>query len=62
MTKSQLIEAMAGLADDTIIEIHVPADTETGADYEVGTVGAVNGARNPSWFNISLGDFITECE
>lgn len=65
MTKGELFAAMEGLPDDTHLEIHVPAcECDGDADYEIGSVGVVTGPRidgEPPWFNIAVGEFITNC-
>jgi hypothetical protein len=53
---------MDGLPDDTELEIHVPANlTDVDADFAIGRVGVVSGTENPYWFNIEVGEFITNC-
>lgn len=63
MTKGELIAAMADLPDETHLEIHVPAGTAdtVDSDFEIGAVGVVVGVDNPPWFNIAVGEFITNC-
>jgi hypothetical protein len=62
MTKGELIRLMDGLPDDTELEIHVPANlTDVDADFTIGKVGVVTGTENPYWFNIEVGEFITNC-
>lgn len=63
MTKGELIAAMADLPDDTHLEIHVPKGTAdmVDSDFEIGAVGVVAGTDDPPWFNIAVGEFITNC-
>jgi hypothetical protein len=62
MTKGELVMALYGLPNDTIIEIHVPGNlTDVDADFTIGKVGVVIGDENPPWFNIEVGEFITNC-
>jgi hypothetical protein len=65
MTKGELLAAMEGMPDDTHLEIHVPPNREgfedVNADFEIGAVGVVQGSHDPQWFNIAVGEFITNC-
>lgn len=62
MTKGELEAAWAGLPDDTHLEIHVPGKlADYNADYEIVAVGVVIGSRNPTWFTLKVGEFITNC-
>ena len=66
MTKGEMMAAWDGLPDDTILEIHVPNaifdGSEGAADYTVENAGVVAGSASPLWFNIRVGEFVTECE
>jgi hypothetical protein len=62
MTKGDISRAWRGLPDETIIEIHVPANlTDVDADFMIGKIGQVSGPSNPPWFTLEVGEFIANC-
>jgi hypothetical protein len=60
VTKREMLEALAGLPDDTELEIHLEHDGGS-ADYVLEAIGEVIGAVNPPWFTFRVGELVSDC-
>ena len=62
MTKKEMLEALAGLPDETELEIHLE-HMDGSEDYALEPIGPVGGISpgNIPWFTFRVGEFVSDC-
>ena len=62
MTKKEILEALADMPEDTILEIHIEEDDgSASADFLLESIGQVAGDTKPPWFTFRVGEFVSDC-
>ena len=62
MTKKEMLEALADMPDETVLEIHIEEDDgSASADFLLEPIGEVSGDANPPWFTFRVGEFVSDC-